>query len=87
MINIVEKVWLDIENLGQTQELENTTVITMVERLLPSTLRREWGIKVQSITSDRFKSLVTFLTVHRKAIKYLQEDSRTSAKAMVHLFE
>ena len=33
MINIVEKVWLDIENLGQTQELENTTVITMVERL------------------------------------------------------
>ena len=33
MLNIVEKVWLDIENLGQTQELENTTVITMVERL------------------------------------------------------
>ena len=50
MINTVEKVWLDIDNLGQSQELENTTVFTQVKKLLPTTLRREWAIKVQSIS-------------------------------------
>ena len=41
MINTVEKVWWDIDNLGQSQELENTTVFTQVEKLLPTTLRRK----------------------------------------------
>lgn len=46
MINTVEKVWLDIENLGQTHELENQTVLMYVKKLFPGTLNREGTIKV-----------------------------------------
>ncbi|XP_068214422.1 uncharacterized protein [Palaemon carinicauda] len=88
LINTVEKVWLDVSNLNLTTELENTTVLTQVERLLPSVLKREWAIKVQELNSDKFKNLVTFLTDHRKALEYLQDNSRSGAtKVTVHTVE
>ncbi|XP_068225322.1 uncharacterized protein [Palaemon carinicauda] len=88
LINTVEKVWLDVSNLSLTTELENTTVLTQVERLLPSVLKREWAIKVQELNSDKFKNLVTFLTDHRKALEYLQDNSRSGAtKVTVHTVE
>ena len=86
LINTVEKVWLDVNNLKLTKELENTTVLTQVERLLPLMLKREWAIKVQELQTDKFKNLVTFLTGHRKALEYLQDDSRktVTTKVAVH---
>ncbi|XP_045101304.1 uncharacterized protein LOC123498204 [Portunus trituberculatus] len=66
LINTVEKVWLDVSNLNLTKELENVTVLTQVEKLLPSMLKKEWASKVQQVKTDKFKELVAFLTEHRK---------------------
>ena len=86
LINTVEKVWLNVNNLKLTKELENATILTQLERLLHLMLKKQWAIKAQDLQTDKFTNLVTFLTGRSKALEYLQDDSRKSGttKVSVH---
>ena len=41
MVDVVERSWLELQRLGMPQEINTTTMVTMVEKLLPRTQQRE----------------------------------------------
>lgn len=88
VINVVERAWLDLKKIDRANEIENSTVVTKIERLLPNSLKREWTHKAQALSDqERFQSLVKFLTGERQVIEYMEDESRTagmSTKAAIH---
>ena len=88
LTNVVERGWLDMCKLDLKSEMNNTTVISQVEKLLPPTLKREWVLKASESQSDKdFGTLLEFLKRERKVIEYVQEGVRSSAtvdKVAVH---
>ncbi|XP_064120677.1 uncharacterized protein LOC135225276 [Macrobrachium nipponense] len=88
LVNTVERGWLDMCKLDLKSEMNNTTVISLVEKLLPPTLKREWVLKASESQSEKeFGKLLEFLEKERKVIEYVQEgvrSSTTTARAAVH---
>lgn len=88
VINVVERAWLDLKKIDRANEIENSTAVTKIERLLPNSLKREWTHKAQALSDqERFQSLVKFLTGERQVIEYMEDESRTagmSTKAAIH---
>ena len=88
LVNTVERGWLDVCKLDLKSEMNNTTVISQVEKLLPPTLKREWVLKASEFQSEKeFDKLLEFLVKERKVIEYIQEGVRSSAttdKVAVH---
>ncbi|XP_064105892.1 uncharacterized protein LOC135215277 [Macrobrachium nipponense] len=88
LVNTVERGWLDMCKLDLKSEMNNTTVISLVEKLLPPTLKREWVLKASESQSEKeFGKLLEFLEKERKVIEYVQEGVRSSTttdRAAVH---
>ena len=74
MINVIEKAYRDLENLGEETELFNSTTISIVEQAMPSDMKKEW---VKLIASKRFsskqnfKALLEFLSDMRRRLEYM----------------
>ena len=43
-VDIVERCWLDLKRLDLESEMNTTTMISQIERLLPSLQKREWSL-------------------------------------------
>ena len=77
LINCVENSWYDLKRVGQEREIENNTVVTLIEKLLPSNIMRDWALKRQSIDdSNVFHELSKFLLIEKEAIEYLEDSVR-----------
>ncbi|XP_066941064.1 uncharacterized protein [Macrobrachium rosenbergii] len=82
LVNTVERGWLDMCKLDLKSEINNTTVISLVEKLLPPTLKREWVLKASESQSEKeFGKLLEFLEKERKVVEYVQEGVRSSTTA------
>lgn len=80
LVNTVERGWLDMCKFIIKSEMNNTTVISQVEKLLPPTLKREWILKASESHSEKeFHKLLEFLVKEMKVIDYVQEGVRSSA--------
>lgn len=49
VINVVERAWLYFKKINRVATIENSTTVTKAERLLPTSLKREWTHKVQAL--------------------------------------
>ena len=80
LINTLERGWYDLKKLKKENEIENITVITYIEKLLPSNTMHDWAITRHklSATDPIFPELMKFLTNERKVIEYLEENVRKS---------
>ncbi|XP_068250243.1 uncharacterized protein [Palaemon carinicauda] len=74
MIKVVERAWLDMRKIGLESEMKTTSIVTLVERLLPPTLKRNWVIKSQKVgnAKDLFENLLQFLLQERRVCEYLE---------------
>lgn len=94
LINIVEDGYQDLKRLGLEQEITATSSVSVIEKKLPTDVKREWAKLVSSDHStvdktNKFPSLLKFLLNQKQAIEYenaeLRNDSKT--KGFVHYSE
>ena len=77
LINVLERGWYDLKRVGKEKEIENVTVITLIEKLLPPNIMREWALKRPSFDDDKlFAELSKFLINERKVIEYTEDRIR-----------
>ena len=73
MIKTVEKAYRDLARLGESDQMDNATIISLIEQKLPERILDEWVKEVSShsIThKNRFSCLMKLLEEWRKRIKY-----------------
>ena len=79
----MERCWLDLTKPELEAEMNRSTMISLVERLLPPTQKREWTLLKQEsleLTADRkFKALMTYLIKETHAIEYMNSNIRIEA--------
>ena len=82
MINTVEHCWLDLKKVNLEQEMDTAMTISMIEKLLPRTQKREWTLYKQQQfekydgETRKFGLLLEFLLNEKHAIEYMYEDIR-----------
>ena len=80
MIIVVERCWLGLQRLKVEREMNTSTMITVIERLLPLTQNREWVVYKQRVLNrsdtDKFEELTIF--VRREKGNRIHEYRRTS---------
>ena len=59
MINTIEKVQRDLELIGREREINNSTIVSMIEERLPIDVENEWikvvtGENREEISRDKF---------------------------------
>ena len=90
LINVLERGWYDLKRLGKQNEIQNTTVTTRIEKLLPPSIMRDLTIKRHKLENQNgiFQELMKFLLNERKVIEYIEEgirkNSSTSSKYTIH---
>jgi len=94
LINVVEDGYRDSKRLGLEKEITTTSSVSVIEKKLPTDVKKEWAKFVSSDHStvdkmDKFSSLLKFLLNQKQAIEYenaeLQNDSKI--KGFVHYSE
>jgi len=99
MINTVEKAHRDLARMNRASEMENGTIISMIEKKLPEDIRVDWIKKIaeeqdtsdpsQDISVDavgKFNMLLELLKKWRRIIEYDQATIRktTEKKGLAH---
>ena len=82
LVDVIERSWLELSRLGLSQEMDTTTMVTMIERLMPRTQKREWVTKLDrredcdSGEGSKFQSLLSYLLQERRVMDYMDSDIR-----------
>ena len=82
MVEIVERSWLELKKLNLAQEMNTTSMVTMIEKLLPKTQKREWVTRMDRRQSSEtnensiFEALLSYLQQEKKVIEYMDNDVR-----------
>ena len=86
MIETVENCWLDLKRMKLESEMDTTSMLSAIEKLLPEVQKREWTLLKPSYSSlspsnvergpSKFQNLLTFLTKEKSAIEYMSDDLR-----------
>ena len=85
MVEVVERSWLELQRLGMPEEMNTTTMVTMVEKLLPSTQKREWVTKMDNegnsstIGHSTFQRLLSYLLQQKRVMEYMENDVRLNS--------
>ena len=67
MIEVIENCWLDLKRMGLQAEMDTTTMLSMIEKLLPDLQKREWTLQ-KSSGSQTFIALYEFLKKEKSVI-------------------
>ena len=81
MINTVEKAHRDLKGLGLESEINNTTIVSIIEEKLPYEIEKEW-IKIASTqvgNNELFPALLELLLDFKRRIEYKISDIRRSS--------
>ena len=84
IVEVIERCWLDLNRMGLAAEMDTVSMVSMIERLLPVTQKREWVLRIETrkVTSkNMFSELMEFLLQERRIIKYMDHDLRTVGKS------
>ena len=82
-INIIEDGYRDLKRLGLEKEITTTSSVSIIEKKLPTDLKREWSklVTCESSTidkTDKFPNLLRFLLDQKQAIEYENSELRTT---------
>ena len=93
---MIEDGYRDLKRLGLETEITTPSSVSIIERKLPTDIRKEWAILLSSETNtvdktNKFPSLLNFLLVQKRAIEYDSAELRTfsapSPRALTHYAE
>ena len=94
LINVVEDGYRDLKRLGLEKEITTTSSVSVIEKKLPTDVKKEWAKFVSSdhstvVKTDKFPSLLKFLLNQKRAIEYENAELRNDSqvKGFVHLSE
>ena len=77
-INVIERGWLDMCKLNLEEELNTTSMVTLVEIILPKKLFHDW-VRISERLADKsslFKNLLDFLLEEKRICEYMNSDIR-----------
>lgn len=76
LINVVERSFLDLQKVGAKGEMSSTYIISMIEKLLPNSIRYQWVHKAQLINDpdSLLQEFIDFLLKERNVCLYLESD-------------
>ena len=83
MVDTVERSWLDLQRMGLAGEMDTVSMVSMIERLLPTTQKREWVLRIETKHVDSknmFNELLQFLLQEKRVIAYMDHDLRVTGK-------
>lgn len=69
MVEIVEGCWLSLKRMGLGKEMDNATMISEIEKLLPSIQKREWALLKIKLKHTAFSDFLRFLLDEKTAIE------------------
>lgn len=89
MVDVIERAYLDLKKLNLSEEMSTVTMVSQIEKLLPSLQKREWTKILQTLDDKKemFQELLKYLLEEKQALEYMNDDIRTSnngSKAHVH---
>jgi len=94
LINVVEDGYIEIKRLGLEKEITTTSSVRLIEKILPTDVKKEWAKFVSPDHStvdkmDKFPSLLKFLLGQKQAIEYENSELRNDSKikGFVHYSE
>ena len=75
MINTIEIAQRDLELTGREREINNSTIVSMIEERLPTDVENEWingitGENREEISHDKFPYLLKLLLEIKQRIEY-----------------
>lgn len=75
IINVIERVQIDLKSLGLEKEISNSTIVSMIAEKLPESIGKEWIKVVNSktqpgIATDNVPTLRNLLLEFRERIEY-----------------
>ena len=81
MITIIEKAYWDIRFLSMEQEICNSTVVSLIEQILPKSIEDELlkivtGEDRIAVGRDKFPHLLKLLIRHKEKVEYTFSDMR-----------
>ncbi|KAK3882458.1 hypothetical protein Pcinc_013165 [Petrolisthes cinctipes] len=89
-VDKIETCWLDLKKMNLTAEMNTSNMVSHIEKILPSTQKREWVIVAENIAnSDQiFPELLKFLLREKRVLEYMDSGIRRTGtsepKGTVH---
>jgi hypothetical protein len=88
LVNTIERCYLDLSRISMQSEICNSTIVSLIEERLPTTIKSMWCLEVSDKTTkindgNKFPEMLEFMLKHKRAIEYGSNDLRTGTK--VHL--
>ena len=88
-INVIERAWLDMTKLNLEKEMNTTSMVTLVESILPRKLFHDW-VRISEKLIDKsslFKHLLDFLLEEKSICEYMNSDIRSHNKLSSNNFQ
>ena len=87
-IRVVEKLercWLDMKRMSLEKEMNTTSMVSFIEKIMPSTQKREWVLWSEQYrnSGNLFEKLLEFLLRERKVMEYMDSSVRACASSRV----
>ena len=80
MVETVENCWLDLRKAGLESEMNTSTMVSQIEKILPGVQKREWVIYKQGLKhteyKDIFRIFLEFLLKEKCALEYMDSELR-----------
>jgi len=80
MIQLIESAHLDLEKINEESEMQNSTIISIIEQQMPKRMLNEW-VEIAVALNDprqKFNKLLSFLQQWKIRIEYFSSDFRSS---------
>ena len=81
MVDIIERCYLDLKRAGLETEMNTATMLSHVEKILPTIQMHKWAIRKQmgESTNFDFQQMLDYLKEERNAMEYIEDDVRHSS--------
>lgn len=78
MVNVVEHCYLDLQKVNLEKEMNSVGIVSMIERLLPRTQKREWVMTADKFSEKAklFPELLKFPLCEKRVIEYSESSVR-----------
>ena len=78
MVTIIEQCYLDLKKVDLDKEMNSVTIVSMIEKILPRSVKRDWIKLSDEIIdkSDLFLELLKFLLKEKRVTEYSNSDVR-----------
>ena len=75
MIKVIERAHRDLKSMGLEKEINNATIVSMIEQKLPAEVEKEWinivtGEKRSEPSENKFPALLELLLQFKERIEY-----------------